>query len=356
MSKLDDVNNLKALDPDNMLGAIAGLPDQIQQAAQITPEPELNPADFKGLKNIIHCGMGGSAIGGDMVRSLLQDSLLCPMQVCRNYNLPEFAGPDTLVIGSSYSGNTEETLSAFGQAVKKGCRLLVLTTGGKIGEIAREHKIPTAILPKGYQPRAALGFSFVPLMLLFEKIGLSEYAKSDFLALADFLSKNGAVFNDDADAEDNPAKQIAQRLYGRIPIIYSGPELTDMIGIRIKGQICENAKMLAFANQFPEFNHNELVGWKLKDAFRDSLRVMIIRNSEDHPRVAARMDIVTGLLEKQKVDVITITSKGKNRLERMFSLVQLGDFISYYLALLNKVDPTPVEPIENLKEALAALQ
>lgn len=355
MSKLDDVDTRKALDPDDMYGAISGFPEQIRESAGIRINPEIDPAGFEGIKNIIHCGMGGSAIGGDLVRSLLQAKLPGPMMVCRNYNLPEFAGPDTLVIGASYSGNTEETLSAFGQAIEKGCRLFVLTTGGKIGEIARKHKIPVATLPKGYQPRAALGFSVVPLLAFFEKIGFSGYSRDDFTALADFLDARGEALADHVASDDNPAKQIAQRLYGRIPIIYSGPELTEMLSVRIKGQICENAKTLAFANQFPEFNHNELVGWKIIDAFRDFLRVVIIRDSGDHERVTARMDIVKDLLKKQRVDVIEMSSEGESRLERMFSLVQLGDYISYYLAILNKVDPTPVEPIENLKDALAQL-
>jgi len=202
------------------------------------------------------------------------------------------------------------------------------------------------------QPRAALGYSFVPLMLFLHRIGLSPYDADDFKALADFLESRGEKLIFESGSDDNPAKQLALQLYGRIPIIYSGPELTDAVGTRLKGQICENAKMPAFANYFPEFNHNELVGWKLINAIRDFLRVLILRDEDDHPRISARMDIVKEIIGGENVKVTEIRSEGSNRLQRMMSLVQFGDFVSVYLAVLNKVDPTPVSVIDYLKEQL----
>lgn len=356
MSNLDDLTQIKAIDPDNMYGAIAGLPEQIRKAVAIGESVNLAINRYRGVTNIIICGMGGSAIGGDLARSLLADSLSAPIHICRNYRLPQFADKKSLVIGSSYSGNTEETLAAFDTAMTKQCRLLVMTTGGKLGEIASEHKLPMAKLPTGLQPRAALGFSFVPLMVMFHKLGYSPFPPADFLALADFLENRLPLLGVEKPSDDNPAKQLAMKLYGRIPIIYSGPDLTDAVAIRLKGQISENGKMLAFANQFPEFNHNELVGWKVIAAFRDFLRVIMIRDSEDNPRVAARMEIVKKLITDEKVDVYELHSDGKSRLERMFSLIQLGDFASFYLAVLNKVDPTPVKAIDTLKNELARIQ
>ncbi len=355
LSRLDDISDLTLLDPGGMYGAISEFPNQIRKAIEIGVEIKLDPDNFSKVDNIIVCGMGGSAIGGDLARSVVDRSLTIPFYICRNYDLPAFARNNSLVIGSSYSGNTEETLSAFGQAVQRGCKLLALTTGGQLGDMAAKHKIPVAFLPEGLQPRAALGYSFVPLMIMLHKIGLAEYESDDLSRLADFMESRISVFGSDTDSEGNLAKQLAMRLYGRIPIIYSGREVTDAVAIRIKGQISENAKMLAFANQFPELNHNELVGWKIINSLRDYLRVIILRDIDDHSRIAASMDIVKTIIEKSGVDVIELHSEGDDRLQRVFSLIQLGDFFSFYLAILNKVDPTPVESIEALKQELAKI-
>jgi len=187
------------------------------------------------------------------------------------------------------------------------------------------------------------------------RIGLSTFGPSSFAALADFLEARALEFGLSVPSENNPAKQLALRLYGRIPVIYSGPSVTDAVAVRFKGQINENAKMPAYTGQFPECNHNELVGWKIIGSFREFLRVIIFRDGEDHERVTARMEIVKGLIEKQDVEVIDIRSEGADRLQRAFSLIHLGDFVSFYLAVLNNVDPTPVEAIESLKKELAKL-
>lgn len=360
MNNLDSRDGIKTVDPENMHGAIATFPDQIRKAVAIGRTIDVNPSDYAGIRKIILCGMGGSAIGGDLGRSLLRDVLPVPMLICRDYVLPVSAGEDALVIGSSYSGNTEETLAAFGEAIERKCRLFALTTGGKLGGLAAGHEIPVAQLPSGLQPRAALGYSFVPLMLFFHKIGLSPYDADRLMALADFLETRARLLDADQPSSENAAKQLAMRLYGRIPVIYSGPGLTEAVAVRIKGQISENGKMLAFANQFPECNHNELVGWKVLNTFRDYLRVVILRDREDHPRVKARMDIVKEMIVREKVEVIEIESEGlaaggDDRPERMFSLIQLGDFASFYLAMLNNIDPTPVAAIDFLKDELAKI-
>jgi glucose/mannose-6-phosphate isomerase len=355
MSNLDTLGSIDSRDPGNMYGAICSLPAQIRTAVTLAAAGVVEPAQFAGLQNIILCGMGGSAIGGDLARSLLVDSLPVPMTICRDYRLPAFAGPASLVIVSSYSGNTEETLSAFEQARAKGCRLFAMTTGGQLQTIVEREQIPWTLLPGGLQPRAALGYSFVPLMLFLNRIGLSSFGPSSFAALADFLGSRAGGYGLSVPSDSNPAKHLALRLYGRIPIIYSGPSITDAVAVRFKGQINENGKMPAYTGQFPEFNHNELVGWKVIGGFREFLRVIILRDGEDHQRVAARMEIVKALIEKQDVEVIDIHSEGADRLQRAFSLIQLGDFVSFYLAILNNMDPTPVEAIESLKKELTRL-
>lgn len=355
MSSLDNREALRAIDPHGMYDAVARFPDQVRNAIDIGERLEFAPEKYGDIKRIMLCGMGGSAIGGDLARTLLLNRLPYPMHIWRTYDLPAYVGPETLVIASSYSGTTEETLAAFNRALKVGAKIFALTTGGLLGELCEQHEIPMARLQGGLQPRAALGYSFVPLMLFLHRIGLSPYDADDFKELADFLESRGEKLVFESGSDDNPAKQMALQLYGRIPIIYSGPELTDAVGTRIKGQICENAKMPAFANYFPEFNHNELVGWKLINAVRDFLRVIILRDKDDHLRISARMDIVREIISEENVKVMEIHSEGKNRLQRMMSLVQFGDFMSVYLAALNKVDPTPVSVIDSLKERLGKM-
>jgi glucose/mannose-6-phosphate isomerase len=356
VSSLDNKETLRAIDPQGMYDAVARFPDQVRNAIDIGEKLAIEPGQYRDIRRIMLCGMGGSAIGGDLARTLLQNRLPYPMHIWRSYDLPAYVGAETLVIASSYSGTTEETLAAFDRARNVRAKIFALTTGGLLGELCEQYDIPMARLQGGLQPRAALGYSFVPLMLFLQRIELSPYDADDFKSLADFLESRGEKLIFESGSDDNPAKQLALQLYGRIPIIYTGPELTDAVGTRIKGQICENAKMPAFANYFPEFNHNELVGWKLISAIRDFLRVLILRDQDDHPRISARMDIVKKIIGEENVKVTEIHSEGRNRLERMMSLVQFGDFMSVYLAALNKVDPTPVSVIDSLKEQLGKMK
>jgi glucose/mannose-6-phosphate isomerase len=356
MSGLDERERIRAIDAGSMYEAIQSFPDQIRKAPDLFDSDKIKPENFKKPNAIVVCGMGGSAIGGDLARSYLAPKLAIPMVICRDYRLPSWVDEHALVIGSSYSGNTEETLEAFGEAIERKAQLLALTTGGELKARSAKHGIPVIDLPEGLQPRAALGYSFAPLLLFLSALGIGSTGADELSRLAAFLEENGSSYDIESETDANEAKRLALRLYGRIPIIYSGPELTDAAALRWKGQICENAKMLAFANQFPEFNHNELVGWQKAEHLKDILRVIYLRDRADHARIAARMDIVKEAVEKQKTDVIEVTSSGQSRLERLFSLIQLGDYISFYLAVLNNVDPTPVEPIEKLKAALAEMK
>ncbi|MCX6828602.1 MAG: bifunctional phosphoglucose/phosphomannose isomerase [candidate division Zixibacteria bacterium] len=352
MNTLDAVDKMKALDPSGMYDKIYHFPEQLEKALAIGKgiNPELG--HYRDIKNIIVAGMGGSAIGGDLVRSYLAGTIKIPFHVCRHYRLPEFVDRDSLVVVSSYSGNTEETLSALSDAMSRGARVACISSGGKVADIARANNFLLVELPKGFPPRAALGFSFVPLLMLVSRLKLIGEVENDISELILGLKAYRDRFADDTSAENNPAKTLALRLYKKIPIIYSGPELTDAVGTRWKGQICENAKCLAFNNQFAEFNHNELVGWNVIEAYRDRIIVIYLRDNDDHPRITRRMEIVRTIIEKLNVDVVDIFSHGDFALGRIFSLIQLGDFTSFYLAVLNNVDPTPVKVIDFLKGEL----
>jgi glucose/mannose-6-phosphate isomerase len=353
---IDNPDSMKVLDPGGMYEKIYNFPEQILQAWEIGKRIEVQPKEFLNIDSVIVAGMGGSAIGGALVRSYLARDLKVPFLVCRNYNLPEFVNKSSLVIISSYSGNTEETIAAFRDALSRKARIVCLSTGGIIGEMAEEQGILRIDLPRGYQPRAALAFSFVPLLMLISKLKLVPKTDYDFTGLAGGLKKYRRQYDLKIPDDANPSKMLARKIHGRIPIIYTGPDLTESIGLRWKGQICENAKTPAFCNQFPEFNHNELVGWEKADFIKDRLVVLYLKDSEDSRPIARRMAIVEGIIKGKGVEVINIYSQGDYPLGRLFSLVQLGDFTSFYLAILNKVDPTPVEVIESLKKKLAEPQ
>ena len=351
---LENVEKIRSFDPENMYNHIFDFPEQMARAHNIGISWKIDPDLFPDIKNVVVVGMGGSAIGGDLARSFLNSKLEVPFHVCRHYKLPEFVDDETLVIASSYSGNTEETLSALDDALDRKAMIAAISTGGMMADVCKLNNIPMATLPGGMQPRAALGYSFIPLLLFLEKVKLISGMGDEIKATIEKLKTYRQEYIEDAPVKQNPVKKLAEKLCGKIVVIYSGPTLTDAVAVRWKGQICENAKTLAFANQFAEFNHNELVGWsELMRQYTDNLKVIILRDKDDHPQIKKRMDIVKPLIEDSGTEVVEVESRGTGELERMFSLIQIGDFVSYYLAVLNKQDPSPVITIEMLKAALA---
>ena len=354
LSKLDNTEQMRSLDPGNMYNHIFDFPEQLARALNIGKSWKIDKDMFQEIKNVVVIGMGGSAIGGDLARSFLSDKLLVPFHICRHYTLPEFVDDESLVIVSSYSGNTEETLSALDDALGRKAMIAAISTGGMLADVCKINEIPMATLPGGMQPRAALGFSFIPLLMLLQKVGLIEKIEEQVKTAIESLKTFREDYTEDTQLSANPAKQLAEKLLGKIVMVYSGPTLTDAVAVRWKGQFCENSKTLAFANQFPEFNHNELVGWSdVTRNFTDKLAAIILRDSADHSQVKKRMDIVNPLIEETGAAVIEVESRGSSELERILSLIQMGDFVSYYLAILNDQDPTPVLSIEMLKDALS---
>jgi glucose/mannose-6-phosphate isomerase len=353
MYPLDDIDQIRKIDPGGMYDRIYQFPAQFEDALKRTKQIQLPDWSKSKMKNIVVAGLGGSAIGGDLVRSYLAEKLEIPFFICRNYTLPNFVDSFSLVFVSSYSGNTEETLSAFEDASRRDTKIICITSNGKVEEISSKEKIPCVHLPRGFQPRAALGYSFVPILAMLERLGLVQGEEANIEKAKDFLAENRSTYRVEVDAEKNEAKKLALKLHKKLPIIYASCDHFDAVSTRWKGQFCENAKMLAFNNVFPEFNHNELVGWKVLSDYRDDLFVIILKDKEDHPRIKRRMEIVKGIIEKQKVEVIEIQSCGEILLSRMFSLIQLGDFTSFYLAVLNEEDPTLVKVIDYLKNELA---
>lgn len=353
MSVLDDPQRVRKIDARNMYRLIYEFPSQLRHALEIVKELPLPPVKSDEIKSIIMAGMGGSAIGGDLIRSYLASEIRLPFFVSRNYTLPHFVDTSSLVFVSSYSGNTEETLSAYEQAKQAGAKIISISSGGELLKRSQGDGFPFLKIPPGYPPRAALGYSFVPILVFLEKLGFTSSKIDELEKTIEFLSSKRKEYEMKENSENNKTKKIAAELFGKLPIIYSGADHFDAVAYRWKGQICENSKMLCFNNVFPEFNHNELVGWEILSDLQDRIVVIILKDRQDHPKIKRRMEIVGGIIRKKGVKLIEAESEGENLLSRIFSLIQLGDFVSFYLAILNKVDPTPVKLIDYLKGELA---
>lgn len=341
------------LDSKNMHGMIAAMPDHLEDGMVVGKAVNLNPLKAAKATVIIVAGMGGSAIAGDIVRSYLSDELRVPLIVIRNYRLPAFAGENALVICSSYSGNTEETLAAYDDARSKGAQMLVITSGGTLAEKAKADGVPVAVIKGGVPPRAALGYSFATLLTIVSRLGFCNDHSSDLTESIATLRNNRALY--EIEYLENPAIDLAQYFYGNLPIMYAGCEKLEAVAIRFRGQINENAKSLAFINFFPELNHNEIVGWHKLLGLDEKFRVLILEDHDDHKRIKARIEIVGEYLSERGIGARIIESQGESSLDRIFYLIQLLDFTSYFLALLNGVDPYPVAAIDYLKDRLSKM-
>jgi len=348
---LDDVEIYKLKDTEGMLGRIKELPAQCDKAWAAAVSFSL-PDEHARVDKVVILGMGGSAIGGDLVRSLALDEAKVPVIVHRDYGLPAFVDDRTLVIASSYSGETEETLSAFEPTLKTKAKKLVMTTGGKLRKIAEANKIPVFKINYKAQPRAALGFSFIPVMGVLQKLGFLKDKSADVTETVEVLERLCSKLDETSAQEKNPAKQMAQSLYGRLPVIY-GAGIASEAAHRWKTQINENSKAWAFYEIFPELNHNATVGFPYPEELLTRIRVVLLRSPSFNERLKLRYKVTCELLKRAGVRYEYVDSEGKSPLCQMMSLVLFGDFVSYYLAILYRVDPSPVKVIDFLKSRLA---
>lgn len=354
MIHLDDLQAMQSLDPGGMMGAILGFPGQCRDARRIGLSVQA-PEGYRSAANIVILGMGGSAIGGDLLRSLFENEFRVPVAVNRDYGIPNYVNEHTLVIASSYSGNTEETLSGYAEARRRKAMIAAICTGGKLKELATADGYPVITIPGGLSPRAALGYSFHPLMAVMERLGYLAAKDSDFEEMADKVSEMARRFGPEAPLSDNPTKQLAERLHDRLPVIYGAGGWRAVVAARWKGQINENAKNIAYWNAFPELNHNETVGWEAPVKVTNLVHNVILRGADESPRLSRRVEVTHQIMQQAVEGFTEIRAEGKSPLAHMFSLVYTGDFVSYYLSMLNGIDPTPVRVIDRLKAELAKL-
>lgn len=331
---------------DAMRADILGLPDHIRDALWKIESARLQPADAEGL---LVCGMGGSAIGGDLAVAVFGDRLLRPLVVERGYSLPSWVGAQWTVLCSSYSGNTEETLACMRAAGELGARRVVATTGGGLTELARADGVPVVGLPGILQPRAAVGYMLTVAAEVASLAGVAPRITAELEAAAGALE---AARDEIAER----AKEIAVQLEGSFPVIY-GADLTAPAARRWKTQVNENAKLPAFWSELPEADHNEVSGWQgadATDAGGSPFAAVFLTDSDQNPRVQRRMELTAELVIPHATSVVTVEPAGDSRVSRLLWIVMLGDLVSLELAEDRGVDPVPVEAIEGFKERLGA--
>ncbi len=352
MVNLDEIGIYSKLDPANMILQLHGLPQQCLNAWDKAAQFNL-PHDYSDIDKLIVAGMGGSAIGGDLIQNINTAAGKPVIFVNRDYGLPHFVDSKTLVIFSSYSGNTEETLSAFDAAQGINCKKLVITTGGKLKNNADKDQVPVFHIDHISPPRAALGYSFITLTAFLRNLGFLEGISIDIHAAVQLLeSMLSEELSEVVPTDSNPAKKLAIGLYGKVPVIY-GAEALSGVARRWKTQMNENGKTSSFTELFPELNHNAIVGYRFPSKLASEISVVFLSCPSLHRRILKRYQITGEVLEQDNIEHQVINSKGKDILSQILSLIYYGDWTSYYLAILNGIDPTPVSSIDYLKKRLA---
>ncbi|MFQ6677214.1 MAG: bifunctional phosphoglucose/phosphomannose isomerase [Fidelibacterota bacterium] len=343
--------DIKSIDTQNMRKAIFDFPAHLIDA--LTIGRNFTPKNiFQDIQNIVVAGMGGSAIGGDVCRLLVSNDLTVPLVVCRNYTLPNWVNKHTLVICSSYSGNTEESLSAFENGQEKGAMLCGISTGGILTEKMQAIGLDVISIPAGLQPRAALAYSVVPMLFhLINQRLINDSILDDIQNAAEMLMGKREGYR--TENRQNPTYQLASKIFDTIPIIYGSSETTAIVALRLKGQFCENADMLAYHNELPEMNHNEIVGWENNSDVFNHFSVLWIKDEKDHPRVQLRQEITRQIIEGKNTNQHIIRVEGSTPNSRFLHLIHFGDWVSYWCAIFHDTNPSPVKPIMRLKNKLS---
>jgi glucose/mannose-6-phosphate isomerase len=340
-----------ALDSLGLVAGVAGSPAAFDEARAGAEATDLMwPAE--AIANVAICGMGGSAIAADLVTGAWRERLRRPVSVLRDYYIPGWVGEDTLVVLSSYSGETEETLTAAMQATERNAPCVAITSGGKLGTFYRDMGVPVVDLPPGYQPRAALLRLLVPLVVVLGRMGVIPDPAPDLDDARAAVVRGIAQHGPDVPHTANMAKQIADRLVDTVPVVW-GAEATAAVAQRWKGQFNENAEIPSYWGVLPELDHNEICGFGGMGALGPLARLVLLRDPAHHRQVSRRFDLTAELVAPAVGGVVEVTAEGDTPLGRVLDLVMLGDYASLYLALLRGVDPGPVEMIGRLKGRLA---
>ncbi len=349
MSSLDDLKLIWRVDRGDMLSRVTALPDQCREGWKQGLQWDV-PKSWKSSGNLLILGMGGSAIGGDLLQGFVGNLALRPIAVNRSYAIPTWVGRSTLVLACSYSGNTEETLSAARQALQRGCRLVAITSGGQLAEWASRDRFPLLRIPSGWPPRTAIGYlAFAPLGLVV-RLGWAKKSAFPVERACDWVETFiESQLSLSVQVPANPAKRFSLHLKDRLPVLYGASGGWEGVTYRWRTQLEENAKTLAFHHIFPEATHNEISGWVEPRVLTKKVTALFLKDRSIHPRTRRRMEFTKQLIRREGAQALDVTVPGPSVLARMLGFIALGDFVSVYLGLLYGVDPTPVERVEALK-------
>lgn len=347
---LDDLERFRELDPERMLTHIDGLPDQLETAWALGQAQEL--PKWEAIRSVVVCGMGGSAIGADLIAAYLAPAAGASIQVWRNYGLPAYAqGPETLVVASSHSGNTEETLSGFETALRRGVHLLAISTGGELIRRAQEAGVPAWRFEHRGQPRAAVGFSFSLLLAAMARLGLCPDQGSEIAAAAAEMRAQASHLRAEVPVVRNPAKRMAGQWMGRWPTVM-GAEFLAPVARRWRTQIGEIAKAVAQYEELPEADHNLIAGVLHPEALFGQTMVVFLDGAALHPRNRLRVEATREILMVEGFNTDVVAARGQSRLAQQWTALHFGDYSAFYLAMAYGIDPTPVQALESLKDRL----
>lgn len=348
---LEDPAALKRRDPGGMLDKIGAFADQLESGWQLSRALELTER-HRAANSVAVLGMGGSAVCADLVRAIYSDRLKAPIVSVRDYELPAWAGDTTLVVAISHSGATEETIAALGLALERRCPVVAITTGGPIGDVAARVNLPRLVYPNETPPRASLGYTMSLLTGLLERAGLLDVTQDEIAAAADAVRATTSACAGDVLTDANMAKQLAFSLLDRLPIIEGAGHMAA-VARRWKTQINENANSTAAAEELPEATHNTVVGYDQPDTLRDHHFLVFLESGADNPRNRRRAQLSTEMLDTVAIAHQKVVFDQPGRLAQACAAISLGDYVSFYLAMLYGVDPSATPALTHVKETLS---
>jgi glucose/mannose-6-phosphate isomerase len=346
---LANAEQLRIRDTGRMLDILGASPDRLVDADMLGKQFE--PRTASSVRNVVVTGLGGSAIGGEVMQSLVGSECRVPVMVNREYHVPGFVGPDTLVIACSYSGNTGETLQAYRMARERGAQLVVITSGGQLSERAVQEGVPLLSIPPGSPPRTAIAYSVIPMLWILHRAGLWRWQEGVMAETVAMVAAARDLYRPEVPPESNAAKMMALRLRDKIPVIYAPSHPLGAVATRWRGQFAENGKSLASHHVLPEMMHNEIVGWK-HPSLIEKMHALCLRDPAEHPQVSVGFEFLIRTIGSRPATLEQHRGSGESLMARMFSLIVLGDYASVYLAFLYGEDPTPVAVIDRLKQEL----
>lgn len=356
MNILDNLQKITEIDTEGMLETEEKFYQQLLDAREVAVGADLKKIKEKNFKGIAFLGMGGSGFAGDIIKALIKDDINIPVEIVKGYNLPSFIKNGWLVISISYSGNTEETISAASQALERECEVVGICSGGELEKICIRNEKTIIKIPSGMQPRGAIGYLFFPAYLMLDNLNIISIPYGDIEEALDLIKEKAGLYSRETASDKNPAKKLALKISANLPIVYGTEGILSAVAYRLKCEINENSKTPCWCNEFPELNHNETVGWERLKDITGKFIILALREEDENIRIKTRIDITLNLIKDNVNEIIDIPVEGKSKLAKVLSTMYLGDIASVYLALLYGINPGPVEKIESLKAELKKIK